>query len=532
MKILVKDATIVDGSMQKPFRGDVLIEGDIIKEIGVVECAAADTVIEANGRVLCPGFIDTHSHSDVSILVNPYNEIKIRQGITTEVLGQDGLSMAPLPAEHIDEWRPMVSAFNGDSDDIDWKFKTTRGYLDMMAKNGVGLNQSYLVPHGNVRLEVLGLENKEASPQELEEMADVLRREMESGAFGFSSGLIYSPCVYANTEELIRLCKVVAEFDGLFVVHQRSEADFIVDSVKEIVRVGRESGARIHFSHFKVCGKDNWKHIDTVLDIIEDARAEGIRVSFDQYPYAAGSTSLGVILPPWVHEGGNEKLLKRLEDSSIRDRIIGDIERGIPGWDNFIKFAGLDQIFITSLSGGKNKGLIGKNLVELGKIRGKDPYNAAFDLIYEEKNGVGMVDFYGMEEHIIKILKRPEQNVCTDGMDSESPHPRLYWSFPRVIQKYVREQGLLSIEEAVHKMTQKPAKTFKIAKRGQLKEGYYADAVIFDLDRIEEKGDFINPKQYPQGIDYVIINGKIAVREGEYEKVKAGKVIRFNEGLD
>lgn len=525
MKILIKNGLIVDGNLGKPFKGDVLIENNRIVKVGEV-IEDVEKVIDARGKVISPGFIDTHSHSDLAILVNPYNEIKIRQGITTEILGQDGISMAPLPKKYIKEWRKINSSFNGDSDEMDWEYETTENYLNMMSENGIALNQGYLVPHGNIRLEAIGLENKEASPYDIENMCKITRREMEGGALGLSTGLIYPPCLYGSAEELIEMCKVVAEFDGIFVAHQRSEADTIIESMNEIISIGRESGVKIHFSHFKVCGKNNWKYIDQAIELLEKAKEEGIKVSFDQYPYVAGSTSLGVVLPPWAHEGGTEKLLKRLEDMSNRSKMIRDIESGIPGWDNFIDFAGLDQIFITSVRTDKNRDIIGKNLIELGEIRGKDPYHATFDLIYEEENSVDMVDFYGLEEHIIKFIQRPEQNLCTDGMITDNPHPRLYGSFPRVLGRYVRDKEVLSLEEAIYKMTKKPAETFKLKNRGEIKEGNFADIVIFNLEKIADKGTYVEPKQYPEGIDYVIINGKIVIEHENYNKILAGEVLR------
>lgn len=525
MKILIKNGLIADGSLNEPFMGDILIEDNRIKKIGIID-EDVDEIIDARERVISPGFIDTHSHSDLNILVNPYNEIKIRQGITTEILGQDGLSMAPLPKEYIDQWRKINSSFNGDSDEIDWSYETTENYLKMMEEKGVGLNQGYLVPHGNIRLEAVGLENRKASSSELKKMKEITRREMKGGAIGLSTGLIYAPCVYGDTEELIEICKVVAEFDGIFAIHQRSEADTIIESMKEVIKIGRKSGVKIHFSHFKVCGKNNWKYLDEAFKLLEEAKKEGIRVSFDQYPYVAGSTSLGVILPPWVHEGGTEKLLERLKSKENRERIIKDIKSGIPGWDNFVDFAGLDQIFITSVNKDRNKFLVGKNLIELGEIKNKDPYNATFDLIYDEGNSINMVDFYGLEEHIIKILKRPEHNLCTDGMPSDNPHPRLYGSFPRVLGKYVREEKALTLEEAIYKMTKKPAETLKIKDRGEIKEGYFADIVIFNLEKIADKGTYVEPKQYPVGIDYVIINGNIVINNGEYNEILAGSILR------
>ncbi|AVD37074.1 N-acyl-D-amino-acid deacylase family protein [Clostridioides difficile] len=526
MRTLIKHGLIVDGNKTPAYEGDILIENEKILKISQDLNEEADKVIDAKGRVICPGFIDTHSHSDLVILVNPYNEVKIRQGITTEVLGQDGISMAPLPQEHISSWRKNLAGLDGESDEIDWKYETTENYLKMMDDNGVGLNETYLVPHGNVRMEAMGLEDRPATKEEIQKMCEITERELKAGAIGLSTGLIYIPCAYSLTEEIIEMCKVVAKYDGVFVVHQRSEADTILTSMEEIIEIGKQSGVKVHFSHFKVCGKANWKYIPQVIELLEKAEKEGIRVSFDQYPYAAGSTMLGVVLPPWAHSGGTDKLIERLSDENERAKMKKDIANGIEGWDNFIEFAGIDQIFVTSVKTEKNKDVIGKSLLEIGKMRGKDPLDATFDLLKEEENAVGMVDFYGLEEHIIGFMKRDEQNVCTDGLLAGKPHPRAYGSFPKILGRYVRELNVLTIEEAVYKMTKKAATSFSIRDRGELKEGYFADIVIFDKDTVSGCDDFINSMQYPTGIDYVIINGNCVVEEGKYNKIKAGKVLK------
>ncbi|SJS38408.1 D-aminoacylase [Clostridioides difficile] len=526
MRTLIKHGLIVDGNKTPAYEGDILIENEKILKISQDLNEEADKVIDAKGRVICPGFIDTHSHSDLVILVNPYNEVKIRQGITTEVLGQDGISMAPLPQEHISSWRKNLAGLDGESDEIDWKYETTENYLKMMDYNGVGLNETYLVPHGNVRMEAMGLEDRPATKEEIQKMCEITERELKAGAIGLSTGLIYIPCAYSLTEEIIEMCKVVAKYDGVFVVHQRSEADTILTSMEEIIEIGKQSGVKVHFSHFKVCGKANWKYIPQVIELLEKAEKEGIRVSFDQYPYAAGSTMLGVVLPPWAHSGGTDKLIERLSDENERAKMKKDIANGIEGWDSFIEFAGIDQIFVTSVKTEKNKDTIGKSLLEIGKMRGKDPLDATFDLLKEEENAVGMVDFYGLEEHIIGFMKRDEQNVCTDGLLAGKPHPRAYGSFPKILGRYVRELNVLTIEEAVYKMTKKAATSFSIKDRGELKEGYFADIVIFDKDTVSGCDDFINSMQYPTGIDYVIINGNCVVEEGKYNKIKAGKVLK------
>lgn len=526
MKLLIKNGQIIDGTGNKGFIGSVAIEDDIITGMGEITQAGFDKVIDAKGKVIAPGFIDTHSHSDLELFLDPYITPKVYQGVTTELLGQDGISLAPLPEKYISPWRKNLAGLEGDSDNIDWTFKTVDGYLSMIEKAKVGLNEAYLVPHGNVRMEVVGLDNVIATDEEIAKMCGVLRRELEAGAYGLSTGLIYMPCAYSDTRELVELCKVVAEYDGVFVIHQRSEADTILESMQEVIEIGRKSGVKVHFSHFKVCGRKNWELIDGVIELLEKAKADGIRVSFDQYPYVAGSTMLGVILPPWVHDGGTDKLIKRLEDPELRKKMIYDIEHGIPGWDNFIDFAGLDQIYVTSVKTKANEDLIGKSLIEIGVIRGKDPYQATFDLLHDEENAVGMVDFYGKEEHIIAFMKRPEQNVCTDGLLGGKPHPRVYGAFPRVLGKYVREEKALSLEDAIRKMTGKPAEVLGFKQRGILKIGNFADVVVFDAETIIDKGTFVEPAQYAAGIEYVLVNGQLVIEEGKQIKIKAGKVLR------
>jgi N-acyl-D-amino-acid deacylase len=527
MKILVKNGCIIDGTGQPRFAASLAIEDERIAAIGnVPDTGGFDLAIDATGLIVAPGFIDTHSHSDLAVLSNPYVEAKIRQGVTTELLGQDGISMAPLPKRYLSPWRKNLAGLDGDSDEFNWDYETTDGYLQAMQANGVGLNESYLVPHGNIRMEAMGLNNRKPSPEELARMREITRREMEAGAFGLSTGLIYMPCAYADTAELIELCKVVAEFDGVFVVHQRSEADAILDSMKEVIEIGRKSGVKIHFSHFKLCGRKNWGLIDQMLDLLDSAAAEGIRTSFDQYPYVAGSTMLGAILPPWAHDGGTDKLLERLASPQLRQRMVLDMEQGIPGWDNFVDFAGLDQIFVTSVRTSANKDLIGKSLLGIGDIRGKNPFDAAFDLLLAEENAVGMVDFYGKEEHVIRFLTRPEQNVCTDGLLGGRPHPRVFGSFPRVLGKYVREEKALTLESAIRKMTSKPAEVFGFKRRGLLEPGNFADVVVFNPDTVIDKGTFVDPIQFPVGIEDVLINGHVVLHSGSYERTLAGKVLR------
>ncbi|MEY8337818.1 D-aminoacylase [Lachnospiraceae bacterium 62-35] len=531
MKVLIKKGFIVDGSGKPGYEADLVVENEKIVKIGRLDKGEEEgaQIIDASGLVVAPGFIDTHSHSDLQILTAPEVMPKVMQGITTEVLGQDGISMAPLPKQYISPWRKNLAGLDGDSDEIDWNYETTENYLKMIDKVRPGINECYLVPHGNIRMEAMGLENRLPNEEELERMRQITRREMEAGAVGLSTGLIYMPCAYSESKEIIEMCKVVAEYDGCFVIHQRSEADTILDSMEEVIKIGRESGVRIHYSHFKVCGKKNWDKIEKVIELLEKAQAEGIQVSFDQYPYVAGSTMLGVILPPWVHDGGTDKVLERLADPELRKKMVYDIEHGIPGWDNFVEFAGLDQIFVTSVKNKRNEDAVGLSLVQLGELRGKDPYEAAFDLLLEEENAVGMVDFYGTEEHVQTFMKRPEMNACTDGLLGGKPHPRVFGAFPRILGKYVREDKALTLEEAIYKMTKKPAETFHIIKRGELAEGNYADICIFNPKTVIDKGTFTDPVQYPEGIEYVIVNGAVTVKGGKHTGKRNGVVLRKGE---
>lgn len=526
MKILLKNGIIVDGSGRKRYEADILIEGEKIKKIGRIE-EAVDTIIDAKGKIVAPGFIDTHSHSDLKVLVEPFIEPKVRQGITTEILGQDGVSMAPLPLECVSSWRKNLAGLDGDSDALKWDWETTENYLDLIAKTGSGPNELYLVPHGNIRMEAMGLDSRVATEEEIAKMKEITRRELEAGAAGISTGLIYIPCAYSETKEMVEICKVAAEYGRPLVIHQRSEADTMLESMEEVIQIAKESGVKIHFSHFKICGQKNWKLIDSVIEILGRCKREGIEVSYDQYPYVAGSTMLGVILPPWAHAGGTDKLIERLEDDKLREKMKEDIVNGIPGWDNFIDFAGFDGIYVTSVKTKANEDCIGKNLIEIAKMRGKDKFEAVFDLLKEEENAVGMYDYYGKDEHIVTFMSREESNICTDGLLGGKPHPRVYGSFPRVLGKFIREMKIMSLEEGVYKMTHKPAKTFKIEERGLLKEDFYADIVIFDESTVIDKGTFVDPVQFPEGIEYVMINGKFAVKEGKSTFELNGKVIKI-----
>ena len=535
MRIRFDDALIYDGTGAASVRGAVLTEEGFIGGVfpAGAEAPSADRVIDVRGLALCPGFIDTHSHSDLVVLESPMVWPKLRQGVTTEIYGQDGISMAPLPKAYVAPWRKNLAGLEGTSDAIGWDYETTDGYLRLIEDRGAGVNAGYLVPHGNVRMEAMGLQARVATDAELEAMCAVLRRELEAGGMGLSTGLIYPPCTYSDTRELTALCSVAAQYGRPLVIHQRSEADDILASMKEVLDIGRESGVHVHFSHFKLCGVYNEHKFEPVLDMLDAARVEGLRVTFDQYPYVAGSTMLSAILPPWAHAGGTDALLERLRDQGERRRIMEDIRSTPSTWDNFVAFATIDGIYVTSVQTAANADAVGKSLRALAEMRGEEPLEAALNIILQEENGVGMVDFYGQEHHVERLLMRPEMNVCTDGLMLGQPHPRTYGAFPRVLGKYVRERGLMPLEEAVRKMTLQPAETFGIVGRGAVRPGFRADLVVFDPNTVRDRGTYTDPRRHPDGIELVMVNGEIAygsarvLGEQFFAEKPAGKVIRL-----
>ncbi len=526
--LIIKNATIIDGSRKSRFNADILIEDEKITAIGKIDISADKDVIDANGKIVCPGFIDAHSHSDLAVLTEKYVSPKIAQGITTEMLCQDGLSLAPLPKEYISPWRKNLAGLDGDSDLISWDFPTGDKYLQQIENTGIANNVLYLVAHGNVRMEAMGLDFRSATDDELKKMVHIAEREMSYGAFAFSTGLIYFPHAASDTREVIALSKVAASYNVPIVIHQRSEADTILESMDELFEISSKSGVKMHISHFKICGKKNWGKIDDLLKKVDRFHEANIAVSFDMYPYVAGSTMLGVLLPPWVHDGGTDKLLQRLNDPQSRIKIKHDILNGIKGWDNFVDFAGFDGIFVTSVKTDKNLDCIGKSIAEIADIKSKDPFDALFDLLYEEKNAVGMYDYYGKDEHLVRFMQREECCFCTDGLLAGKPHPRVYGSFPRVLGKFVREEKVFSLEDAIYKMTHKPATIFNIKDRGLVKEGYFADLVIFDEDLVADKATFAEPEQHPSGIEYVLVNGTVVYANGQkYTDRLNGKVLRY-----
>jgi N-acyl-D-amino-acid deacylase len=517
--LIIKNGRIVDGSGNPWYNADLGVSNGRIESVSKIG-AKGEMTIDAEGLVVAPGFIDAHSHSDLMLLAEPDAKPKVTQGITTEIIGQDGLGEAPIRDDVLEDWRRYLSGLNGDPD-IEWSWRSFGEYLDVIESARPATNVVALVGHGNLRLLAMGMENRAPIPSELDEMRRLLSDSMKEGAFGMSTGLIYPPCTYADAVELAELCKVASEYSGVFVVHIRNEGDRLLESIEEVVAIGREADIPVHISHLKASGEQNWGKVEEALGRLGVARSEGVEVTVDQYPYVAGSTFLSSLLPVWVYEGGTGRMLERLIDEATRVKISAEMTRRGRGQD-----WGWSNVLVTSVKTERNRPFEGENLEEIAKNRGQSTLETLFDIILEEENAATMVSFSMSENDVRTVMRSPLQMVCTDGIILRGkPHPRAYGSFPRVIGKYVRE-GTISLEEAIRKMTSLPAQTFGIRDRGLLKPGMQADITIFDPDTVIDTATYEDPIQFPKGIEYVIVNGEVTVDRREPTGTRAGNVLR------
>jgi len=482
--------------------------------------------------VVSPGFIDTHSHSDGTIFVDPKVESSVRQGITTQVIGNCGCGFAPVDPERREELEKFIRRLL--PIDLRAKWRTYEEYMREMALSGCSTNIAPLVTHGAVRIAVMGFENRAPSRDELGKMCELVEEGMSAGAFGFSTGLIYTPCIYSETPELIELGRATAKHKGIFSIHVRGEGATLIPAIDEALEIGREVGVRLHISHHKAAGKANWGKTNKTLKMIEEARENGVEVTFDQYPYIAGAAPLTTLLPPWVHEGGLTRLLERLRDPETRRRIEEEMRGEGVGWENMVESNGWDNIYVSVLKTKVNKCFEGKTLSQINGMRGDtNEFTTLFDLLVEEEGDVRMLVFSQDEEEMQRVMRHPLQMVGSDGrsvspsgpLSIGKPHPRFYGTFPRFLGKYVREEKVLGLEEAVRKVTSYPAQAFRIEGKGLLMENMDADIVIFDPTKVLDCSTYSDPHRFPVGIEYVLVNGKIVVDRGQHTGAMPGKIL-------
>lgn len=524
--VLIKNANVIDGSGKPGFKADVGVKDGKIAAIGQNLDGEAAQIVDSTGLVLSPGFIDPHTHSDLALLEDPKGQSKIRQGVTSEVIGNCGYSPAPLMGAAIKE---AEADMLGSSFKITWR--TFSEYLQQFANPGVALNVVPLVGHNTVRGSVLGYDDIQPTPEQQKAMEDLVASAMQSGAHGISTGLYYPPGFYAKTEEVIGLARVVAEHGGVYASHIRSESDALFESIDEAIEIGKQSGAQVHISHLKLEGYHNFEGADELLEKIENANRAGIPTGVDQYPYDASSTWLGAMLPNWSQAGGSEAVGERMKDPEIRKQLRKDWEENRIDWQNRGGVNTFDQILVVSAQGRPE--VIGMNVQEIADQDGKDPLEVLFDLIEISKGGASGVWFDQLEDNVRKLMQYPRLSIGSDGLAvaKEGPsatrmgHPRSFGTFPRVLGRYVREYGVLPLEEAVRKMTSQTAAYFHLEGRGRVSVGNWADIVLFDPQTVIDKATFVEPAQYPEGIPHVMVNGQWVIRDGAHTGALPGKVI-------
>jgi N-acyl-D-amino-acid deacylase len=537
--LIIKNGKVNTGAGNPWFRADVAIKGDKIAQVGKIEDSAKE-VIDADGLIVCPGFIDLHDHSDFTILVNREADSKVHMGVSTTVYASCGSGAAPLDEEMREEIRRRSPYLAEAGVEVNWS--TMEEYLDLLESSGISINVAPLVGFGNVRKYVMGMEMREPTRTEMTYMKEELVKAMEAGCRGITTGLRYDPQSYAETEEVIELSKVVTKYNGFYTSHIRDEGDRgdPVGAIEEIIRIGREAELPVNISHFKILSKRFWDLCPKLIDMIEEARKEGIEVTADQYPYKASGTGLGAWIPKWANEGGDEQLVKRLNDPETYEKI----KEGLA--ESMEDRGGPEAALISSFA--LDSSLVGMNIAEVAAEREQDPLETAMQLFKEYmealvggeiEGGFSLVNFNQTEENVDLIMKQPWVAVGTDGRVHSpdgilnkhipAPHPRFYGTFPRVLGRYVRERGVINPNEAIRKMTSLPAQILGLKDRGLLMPDHYADITVFDPDAVIDKADFTPKKAtklYPEGIHHLVVNGKITMRDGKHTGVRAGKVLR------
>lgn len=527
--LLLRNGMIYDGSGHPPYSGEVAIEGDTIAAVGPALTAEGRVEIDAAGLAVAPGFINMLSWANESLIYDGRSQGDIRQGVTLEVLGE-GCSMGPWN----DAMKKEERELQGDIQyDIEW---TTLGeYLDYIVRRGISCNVASFAGATTVRIHELGYADRPPSPAELGRMCTLVREAMVEGAVGVASSLIYTPAFFAKTDELIALAKTAAEYGGLYISHLRNEGDNLMEALGEFLTIAREANARSEIYHLKASGRANWDKIDAVLEEVEDARAAGLEITADMYTYHASSTGLDSVMPPWVKEGGHRAWVERLKDPSIRERVKREMSTATTSWDNGWLSAGSpDNILLTEFRSERLKPMAGRTLAEVAATRGRPPEDTAMDLVVEDDSRVGASFFSMSEDNIRKEIRRPWVSFCSDsgslapeGVFLKShPHPRAYGTFARLLGKYVREEKLISLQEAVRRLTLLPAETLRIQGRGRLAPGCFADVVVFDPVEIRDHATFQHPHRYATGMIHVFVNGVQVLKDGEHTGATPGRVVR------
>lgn len=525
--VVIKGGTVYDGTGSPGRLAAVALRGDRIVKVGEVGAAPATTIVDAKGLAVAPGFINMLSWAVDSLIIDGRSQSDIRQGVTTEIFGE-GESMGP--------WTEAMkkARIDGQGDvkfAIEWT--TLAEYLRYMEKRGISPNIASFIGAATIREHVIGLDNKAPTPPQLDAMRELVKNEMEQGALGIGSSLIYAPALYATTDELIELCKVAARYKGKYISHMRSEGDRLLEAVDELIRISREAGLPAEIYHLKAAGQSNWPKMDKVIAKVEAARKEGLKITADMYTYTAGATGFDACMPPWAREGGFEALFKRFDDPASRARIIEEM-KSKGSWENLCLAAGsTDRILLVEFKNEKLKKYTGKTLTEVAKLHGKNPEETILDLMKEDQTRVGVVFFLMSEENVKKQIALPWVSFDSDAgsLAREDPfirsstHPRAYGNFARLLGKYVREEKVIPLAEAIRKLTSLPAENLGLDGRGSLREGAFADVVVFDPATIADQATFDKPHQYSVGMKHVFVSGVAVLKDGEHTGAKPGRAL-------
>ncbi len=523
--LLIKHGTVVDGTGAPGIQADVGISQGQITAVAPDLDGEAVQAIDARGRVVAPGFIDVHTHSDFTLLNTPGADSKVRQGITTEVVGNCGFSPAPVSPGTLDLLREYAGFLNPH---LSWDWQRLGDYYQQVQDRGCAINIAPLVGHGAVRIAAMGFADRAPTASELLQMQHLVGEAMEDGAFGMSSGLIYTPGCFGDTAELVALAQVAAAAGGIYATHMRGEGGTLETAISEALEIGEAADISVQISHLKASGRDNWHKMEIALQMLEDGRSRGIAVDADIYPYIAGSTTMTSLFPAWTLEGGIESFLKRLADSGTRQRIIDEVQGDEEGWSRANGAVGWEDVVISSCQ--NQKDFEGQTLAQIAVAMGKDPAHAMMDFMMAEEGMASIILFMMAEENVARGISHPMLMIGSDSLalaagGGGKPHPRTYGTFPRVLGKYVREEKIITLEDGVRKMTSMAAHKLGLDDRGVLAEGKAADVTIFDAALVCDRATFDAPHQYPDGIDYVIVNGQVVVEHGTQHAVLPGRVL-------